>query len=243
MMVAATDAVHNAVRRSTSSSASGSNSKNATYSMAPAAKPRPTGRNGKKAWTDMKAGTAIKGCGRDEITAHIDASRRPTPRGTRTRQMARPSGTLWMASVVEMNMPNCEPEAPAKDTPMPTPSARECSVITAMMRSILLAEAPDIPLNWRSSCCSSTCLVPMMNAAPPTAPAAARTQAADQPAMWYSSCTCTASNSRPTLAAAIMPHASALHAPSQNLRMSPTMAKGSTPRPVDTAVIQPAPHT
>merc|ERR1719238_1652243 len=59
-----------------------------------------------------------------EITAHIDASRRPTPRGTRTRQMARPSGTLWMASVVEMNMPNWEPEAPAKDTPIPTPLRR-----------------------------------------------------------------------------------------------------------------------
>lgn len=58
-----------------------------------------------------------------------------TPRGLRTRATARPSGTLCTASVAEMRKPSRAPLVPPKDTPIPTPSEKECNVITKTMSS------------------------------------------------------------------------------------------------------------
>src|SRR5215210_6321974 len=52
------------------------------------------------------------------------ARTQPTPRGTRTRLMASPSGMLWTARARLMNRPRASP--PPKDTPIPTPSVKEC---------------------------------------------------------------------------------------------------------------------
>ena len=74
--------------------ASGRSSKKPTYSIAPAANPRPTGSQGSMVDTSMNTGTATRGWGRLEKIAHPVADMKDTPRGIRTTAMARPSGTL-----------------------------------------------------------------------------------------------------------------------------------------------------
>lgn len=68
----------------------------------------------------------------------------PMPLGTRTRATARPSGTLWTARVREMKTPSWGPLAPPKETPMPTPSVKECSVMTKMRRRTLRESRPGV---------------------------------------------------------------------------------------------------
>ena len=243
MAAAATDATAKTVARLAPSNALGNNSKNATYSMAPDANPKPSGNMGRNACAAMNAGTAKSGCVMLENTDHMLASNRPTPRGTNTRQMAKPSGTLWTASAEEMNIPNCDPLSPAKETPMPMPSAKECTIMTTTINNILFASEPEKPLNFRCSYFSIACARPMVKRTPATAPTRARKRAVRMLCVWCPSRVCIASNRRPTLAAAIMPLASALHAPSHTVLTSRKAAKGSTPKPVDTAVIHPALHT
>ena len=86
--------------------ASGRSSKKPTYSIAPAANPSPTGSHGSAADTSMNTGMATKGWGRLEKIAHPVADTKDTPRGMSTTAMARPSGTLWMASDMEMKDPS-----------------------------------------------------------------------------------------------------------------------------------------
>src|SRR5215218_4751918 len=84
----------------------------------PAAKPRPTGRNGANVSTSRKAGTAIKGCGRLEKTLHAAARATDVPEGTRTRLIASPSGTLCTVMATAIRMPSAC--SPPKATPTPT---------------------------------------------------------------------------------------------------------------------------
>src|SRR5215203_89343 len=63
--IAATESVTTTATRlpEVSSRASGTSSENTIQTIAPPANPRPTGRNGWKASTKRKAGTAIRGWG------------------------------------------------------------------------------------------------------------------------------------------------------------------------------------
>ncbi len=47
---------------------------------------------------------------------------------------------LWTAIAAVMNTPRSSP--PAYDTPTPTPSLNECTVITATIRTAVRASAP-----------------------------------------------------------------------------------------------------
>ena len=74
--------------------ASGRRSASTSHIIAPAAKPRPSGRNAANSSTNRKAGTAMSGWGRLEKMLHAAALRTEAPRETRTRLIARPSGML-----------------------------------------------------------------------------------------------------------------------------------------------------
>src|ERR671910_2807326 len=75
-----------------SSRASGISSENTIQIMAPAANPSPKGNKGLNVSTNMKAGTAIRGCGRLEKTLQRAALLHLTALGTSTWLMARTSG-------------------------------------------------------------------------------------------------------------------------------------------------------
>src|SRR5215208_4696139 len=87
--------------------------------MAPAAKPNPQGRSGRKTSTKKNAGTAIRGWGRLEKMLQNAARTQPTPRGTSTRLMASPSGMLWTARARLMDTPRAWP--PTEGYPYPHP--------------------------------------------------------------------------------------------------------------------------
>ncbi len=89
--------------------ASGTSSVSESQTIAPAAKPSPTGRNDRTCSTNRNAGTATSGCGRLEKTLHQAAVRTRAPRGTSTRLIARPSGMLWMAIATVTKMPRASP--------------------------------------------------------------------------------------------------------------------------------------
>ena len=92
--------------------------------------------------THKNAGTAMRGWGRLEKTLQRPAFSHPTPRGTRTRLIASPSGMLCTAMAVVMNSPSEAP--PPKETPTPTPSVKECAVMTPTMSSAFLASKAPI---------------------------------------------------------------------------------------------------
>eukprot|EP01083_Nonionella_stella_P076971 209952_1 len=158
-----------------SSMASIKSSQNATHAMAPPAKPSPTGRNGINVSTNKNAGTAIKGCGRLVTMHHKDAVNFEIFLGSNTMATASPSGTLWTARLAEMKTPSSLPLDPPKLTPMPTPSEKECNVMTKIIRSTLRASAPARPPTVKSSCFSKKDLVPSINNKPQTPPISVRT--------------------------------------------------------------------
>ena len=128
-------------------------SEHATQNIAPAAKPRPTDSQKINFSTKINTGTAIIGCANEDAIAITNVWKPGTPLGINTNATAKPScrnsqksdlsstlnqiyeradifqifftGTLCTASVMEMNVPNLVPSFPQKDTPIPSPSAKE----------------------------------------------------------------------------------------------------------------------
>jgi hypothetical protein len=76
----------------------------------------------------------------------------PTPRGTRTRLMASPSGILCTAMASVMNSPRSVPLP--KETPKPTPFVKEWAVMRPTMSRPLRASSPPRPA--KTAGCSST---------------------------------------------------------------------------------------
>ena len=77
-----------------SRSASGRSSDATIQSIAPAAKPSPTGSSCSKASTKRKAGTAISGWGRLEKTLHAAAAPDGNPARDQHQADGQPSGML-----------------------------------------------------------------------------------------------------------------------------------------------------
>lgn len=84
----------------------------------------------------------MSGCGRLVTIHHIDVDSSETCLGSNTIATANPSGTLCTARLAEMKTPNSDPFDPPKLTPIPTPSEKECNVMTKMMSRTLRASAP-----------------------------------------------------------------------------------------------------
>src|SRR5581483_4466040 len=97
------------VDRHTGILASGSSSDQTIQSIAPAAKPSPAGRIGWNHSTNRYVNGAMRGCGRHEKTLHHAAERTLAPRGTRTRLIASPSGTLCAAIASVIRTPRRVP--------------------------------------------------------------------------------------------------------------------------------------
>src|SRR5215203_5171007 len=152
------------------------------------------------------------------------ARRTETPRGTRTRLIASPSGTLCRAIAVVISAPKASP--PPKATPTPMPSVNECTVITPTT-----INAPSAP-NSTSRRCPSSRRVPTMKVTPTGAPAAVRPMPILPP-----------SQRRPALAPSMNPAASAVDNPTARPWIRRPSRSGSAPRPVATAVRSAAPKT
>mmetsp|Transcript_27288 Transcript_27288/g.71955 ORF Transcript_27288/g.71955 Transcript_27288/m.71955 type:complete len:245 (+) Transcript_27288:111-845(+) len=216
-------------------------SKHVTHTMDPAAKPRPTDRQKMKCRANMKTGTAMSGCG---MLVKMDQSTVENlfmPRGSSTSATASPSGTLCIARDAVMKAPRLAPSRPVKATPMPRPSEKEWSVMTAIMRKTLLRSLPLSSPSLRSSCRSTHRLVATTNAMPARKPPRTR--------MWWltgrpksvepSASSETPSSMSEKLAESIMPAAIALDRPSQTSETFPMKSNGSAPSPVDRAATQP----
>mmetsp|Transcript_12381 Transcript_12381/g.29675 ORF Transcript_12381/g.29675 Transcript_12381/m.29675 type:complete len:208 (+) Transcript_12381:395-1018(+) len=163
------------VRIDSSLMASAMSSKHVTQIMLPAANPSPTERQKTKLRANMKTGTAINGWGMLVKMDQRTVENLDTPRGISTNATASPSGTLCIASDNVMNAPRSAPSLPVNATPMPRPSVKECSVMTATMRKTLRRSCPVRSPNLRSSCFSTQDLVPTTNAMPSRKPTATRT--------------------------------------------------------------------
>mmetsp|Transcript_37500 Transcript_37500/g.92225 ORF Transcript_37500/g.92225 Transcript_37500/m.92225 type:complete len:272 (+) Transcript_37500:208-1023(+) len=210
-------------------SASGMSSANTIHSIVPAAHPKPIGSRKLKSCTKKKEGTAMRGCGSDEHTAHNEARHGFSPRGTDTRATARPSGMLWIPMARVMKMPCWRPLSPPYETPTPRPSEKECSVMMPTTSIALRASKPlRSPISM--SCPSTYFCERMMKTSPDMMP---RKRRQCPPSLetisipsWMS----------PKLAASMTPEASALQHPSQCLSSFRTKKKGTAPRPVATAM-------
>ena len=138
--------------------------------------------------------------------------------------MARPSGMLWTAMARVMKRPRSCP--PPNDTPTPTPSVNEWSVMTPTIRSALRASKLCI---WAKDTGLSRCWiwarVKTTKPSPRSTPKTVRHNPNSAPS--YAS---------PKLAASISPLASAFEIPSHVRDMSLTNRKGNAPAPVATAV-------
>ncbi len=118
------------------------------------------------------------------------------------------------------------------ETPIPTPSLKECSVITPTTMSALRASAPSSePIAWCVSC-ESRRRVAKMNARPSAIPRTARRAPTSAP-----------SRISMMLAPSMRPAATAFETPSQRRLMSWIARKGSAPRPVASAVTSEARNT
>jgi hypothetical protein len=126
------------------------------------------GRTGSKVSTKRNAGTAMSGCGRLENTLQAAARPADTPRGTRTRLIARPSGTLWAAIAIAITSPSSSPLP--KETPTATPSVNECIVMMPTIRSILVASTALKAPTWSSRSLARTRRVTTRNNTPRAAP-------------------------------------------------------------------------
>mmetsp|Transcript_14021 Transcript_14021/g.29020 ORF Transcript_14021/g.29020 Transcript_14021/m.29020 type:complete len:247 (+) Transcript_14021:29-769(+) len=158
----------------TSLRASVISSEQQTHSIAPAANPRPRGSHAMKASTKRKTGAAMRGCGSEVQMLHSKVWNLGTPRGISTRATASPSGTLCTARLAEMTNPRCAPLFPQKDTPMPRPSAKECSVMTPTMSTILVASIPPMSASFKSSCSSRYRLLTTTKPMPSSTPSTTR---------------------------------------------------------------------
>eukprot|EP00961_Rhodomonas_salina_P157507 2120903-Rhodomonas_salina.2 len=183
----------------------------------------------------------MSGCGSEVQMAHAKVLPLLTPRGTSTSATASPSGTLCTASDAEMNAPSCAPPLPQNDTPIPSPSAKECSVMTAMMSRIFVASSPVMSPSFRSSYPSTQLFVNTTNSIPSTIPTHTRTVCDTS---WPISAAPSGSRATPsvtrlTLAESIMPAAIALLTPSQKSLGLLMNSSGNAPSPVLSAANHP----
>ena len=193
------------------------------HSIAPAAKPSPTGRNGRKTCTNRKAGRAISGCGRLDTMLHPPACHTDTSRGTSTRLIASPSGMLWTAIAIVMNNPSVSPSP--YDTPTPTPSLNECAVIIPTTMRACIASAPRRRPTAKSVCPPRKYRLRAMPTIPAKTPILTRPRPYAAPS--YSSI---------ALAAVMRPAAAPFASPRLRREMSLTKKNGRAPSPVATAV-------
>jgi hypothetical protein len=131
------------------SRASGRSSERDIRSIAPAAKPRPIGKNPLNCSTKRNAGMAMSGCGRDVNMLHRPACRRLKPLDVMTVDIAKPSGILCRAIASAMKIPKLS--AGSNETPMATPSAKEWRVMTPTIRRIFLVSKLLRLRIWRCS--------------------------------------------------------------------------------------------
>mmetsp|Transcript_1051 Transcript_1051/g.3206 ORF Transcript_1051/g.3206 Transcript_1051/m.3206 type:complete len:324 (+) Transcript_1051:2895-3866(+) len=138
-------------RPSPSSSAASPPRSTTIHAMAPQARPNPSGRSTLNVCTNTKAGKASSACGRLVKAAHAAAWSGGVSCGTRTRPTARPSGTLWSESALDIHVPRRCP--PPNETPREIPSAALCAVMTATRRMARVAAAVvrRLPLPLRPS--------------------------------------------------------------------------------------------
>ena len=135
--------------------------------------PRPRSNSGVNSATKTNAGTAISGWGTLEKMLQSAARPTPTPRGTRTRLMASPSGMLWTARARAINSPS--DSLPPKETPIATPSVKEWIVITPTTSTALRASsAPMLAKTAGCSSCWITRLVTTIKRSPSRTPDAVR---------------------------------------------------------------------
>lgn len=130
------------------SSDSGTSSHNTSHIIAPAARPRPIGKNNWNCSTSKKAGMLSNGCGRDDNTLYKVARQTDSPRGTIVRPIACkltnnnlrysgnrtqlsahkptiPSGILCNPIATAIKRPSRSPVTPENETPIPIPSVRK----------------------------------------------------------------------------------------------------------------------
>ena len=131
-----------------------------------------------------------------------------------------------MAIAEEISCPNSS--RPPKETPTPIPSAKECAVITHMIKKTLRKFALLKPSSWCSSPSSWSGrkkFVAMISTAPITSPTAVRARFI-----------LPASQTKPTLAPSISPAAMEFPMPRKFLPIVLTKKNGTTPNPVQIAV-------
>ena len=137
---------------------------------------------------------------------------------------------LWIAIAIAITSPKM-PVSP-KEAPIPSPSAAECAVITAMISSAWRAAAPERWLTSSSPTRLSRTPTTYTKATPSTAPVAVRVTLPPPP-----------STSRLMLAPSITPAAIAFARPNHLVPLSSKNANGSAPSPVASAVNSAATNT